>query len=164
MGSHVCDLEEGMGNPAYFYTPEFNGVSNPHPANVFPGGVGVTFTSTTNMISIEVKPSNHPIIEYVSIADPTITNVNKITVSILRPDGSNLLTVSSLPGSLNVTGFPNTPLQPGSTIILTFETADGRPAQNVTISILGCFHPEKVTKSTTSTTSAPKSRSTTTPG
>jgi hypothetical protein len=140
-------LEEGMNQPQYLSTPEFNGAHVPTTPNINPGGEGVTFTSKTASIAIEFAPSITPIVEYLSIADKTITNVNQISVTIIGSNGATIEILNSPVGNTVLTGFPDTPLPASSTLFITFQTSDQAPPQNVTLSIIACFHPELTTPS-----------------
>ena len=140
-----------MGQPQYLSSPQFNGAHIPTTPNINPGGEGVSFTSTTSSIAIDFAPSITPIVEYVSIANPTITNVNQLSITIIASNGSIIETLSSLSGSTVVTGFPDTPLLAGSTFLITFQAIDQAPPKNVTLSIIACFHPE-LTSTPVSTT------------
>lgn len=134
-----------MGEPLYLDKPGFNGAHIPTYPNINPGGEGVTFTTNTAEITIELAPFIKPIIEYVSIADTTITNVNRLYVTIIGSDGSYIQTLESPVGSTVVTGFPDTPLPANSILLITFKTQDEKPPHSVTISIIACFHPELTT-------------------
>ncbi|CAF1296347.1 unnamed protein product, partial [Rotaria sordida] len=149
--THICPLEEGMGQPQYLSTPIINGAHFPSSPNINPGGEGVTFTSTTAEIAIELAPSITPIVEYVSIADEKITNVKRVSVTILASNGSTIQTIDSPPGSTVVTGFPDTPLPADSTLLIAFQAVDKAPPRSITLSIIACFHPE-LTRTATSTT------------
>jgi hypothetical protein len=142
ISTHICPLTEGMGQPQYLSTPELNGEHTPAKPNINPNGEGVTFNSTTCSISIELAPSITPIIEYLSIANVNITNVNQVYVTILASNGKIIKTINSPIGSTVVTGFPDTALSTKSTLVISFKTSDGKPPYNVTLSIIACFHPE----------------------
>ncbi|CAF2802982.1 unnamed protein product [Rotaria sp. Silwood2] len=162
--THICPLEEGMGQPQYLSTPVINGAHVPSLPNINPGGEGVTFTSETAEIAIELSPSISPIIEYVSIADKTITNVNQISVTIIAFNGSIIQAIHSPIDHTVVTGFPDTPLPAGSTLLIKFQTTDQGPPSSVTLSIIACFHPEIITRATSTTPSYSASQiSSTTP-
>ena len=151
IATHVCPLQDGMGQPQYISTPGFNGAHVPSTPNINPGAEGVTFLSKTSTIIIDLAPSITPIVEYVSIANTTITNVKRVFVTILDSKGSTIEKLSSPEDSTVVTGFPTSPLPANSTLLITFATNDSQPPYNVTISIIACFHPE-MSVTTVSTT------------
>ncbi|CAF3395337.1 unnamed protein product [Rotaria sp. Silwood1] len=151
--THICPLEEGMGEPQYLLTPEINGVHTPSSPNINPGGEGVTFMSDTAEIAIELSPSITPIVEYVSIADKNITNVYQVSVTIIASNGSVIQAIASPIDNPIVTGFPDTPLPVNSTLLITFQTSDKAPPRSVTLSIIACFHPELITRATLTTPS-----------
>lgn len=143
--THACELEEGMNEPQYLSTPIINGEHTPKRPNINPGGDGVSFSSTQASIAIDIAPSITPIIEYVSIANKEITNVVRLTVAVITPDGPSDITLSSPKGDTTVVGFPTKPLPANSTLFITFETVDGKAPFGITLSIVGCFHPELTT-------------------
>jgi hypothetical protein len=137
----MCPLEDGMRYSKYIPKPEYNGSHTPSKPNIHSEGEGVTFTSKTSLISIEIAPSITPIIEYISVPNKAITNVNRLIVTIVGSDGSNLGTLKSELNSTIVSGFPITPLPENTTLLITFNTKDGTFPRNVTISVLACYHP-----------------------
>jgi hypothetical protein len=141
-----------MNQPQYLSTPVINGEHTPITPNINPGGEGVTFTSDNASIAIDFAPSITPIIEYVSIADQAITNVNQITVTVIASDNSGDITLSSHFGNTVVTGFPTKPLPVSSTLFITFGTSNKKPPYGVTISIIACFYPVSTSTSAYSTT------------
>jgi len=150
-----------MNQPLYLSTPEFNGAHIPSTPNINPGGEGVTFTSGTASIAISLAASITPIVEYVSIANQTITNVIQISVTTIASNGSIIgKPLYSPVANTVVTGFPNTPLPINSTLLVTFLTSNFKPPYNVTLSIIACFHPELTTTivSTTPAYSSSQSR------
>ena len=134
-----------MNRPQYLSKPTISGSHTPSTPNINPGGQGVTFNTDNGYISIAIAPGITPIIEYVSIANTSITNVNRVYVTIIS-SSVNLLLDSTVNHTV-VTGFPDTPLPVNSTLIIVFETYDGKPPHNVTLSIIACFHPELTTTS-----------------
>ncbi len=147
----ICPLQEGMGQPQYLSQPVLNGLYEPTIPNINPGGEGVTFLDNNASIEIEFNPSITPIVEYVSIANPSITNVNQVSVTIIASNGSIIETLNSLVGNNFVSGFPLTPLPASSTLYITFQTSDQAPPQNVTISIIACFNAELITTGVSTT-------------
>ena len=147
--TRACQLEEGMSQPQYLSKPEINGEHTPAVANINPGGDGVTFTSDNASIAIDFAPSITPIIQYVSIANQAITNVNQITVTVIVSDNSGDITISSPIGNPVVTGFPTSPLPAGSTLFITFGTSNKKPPYGVTLSVIACFYPAPTGTSTT---------------
>ncbi|CAF3426792.1 unnamed protein product [Rotaria socialis] len=143
--THICTLQEGMDKPQYLLEPVLNGAHFPRSPNISPNGEGVTFTSQTAEIAIELAPFITPIIEYLSIANTTITNVDQLYVTIIASSGSTIRTLNSSVGNTVVTGFPDIPLPVGSTLLITFGTNDQKPPSAVTLSIQACFHPELIT-------------------
>lgn len=143
--THLCPLEEGMGKPQYLSEPDINGEHTSIWPDINPGGAGVTFTSATAIIAIDLASSITPIIEYVSIANKTITNVNQLFVTVIASDGSIIQTIDSPVDNTVVTGFPDSPLPLNSTLLIMFETSDHKPPHHVTLSIIACFHPELAT-------------------
>lgn len=141
LSTHTCPLKEGMGQPLYLSEPEFNGSHRPSIPNINPGGEGVTFTSTVSVIAISIAPSIRPIIEYVSIANPKITNVNRLFVSVIGPDGFSLQSLKSPAGKTVVTGFSSTPLPENTTLLISFQTVGGVAPANITLSVIACFEP-----------------------
>lgn len=142
-----------MGQPQYVLNPVFNGLYEPITPNINPGGKGVTFLSNGGSIEIEFNPLITPIVEYVSIANKTITNVNQLSVIIIALNGSVISTLDSPVGVTVITGFPIIPLPAGSTLYFTFQTSNQMPPQNVTLSIIACFHPELTTTGVSTTLS-----------
>ena len=137
-----------MDKAQYLSRPNINGKHIPEKPDINPRGEGVNFTSTQALITIDIQPSIAPIIESVSIANKAITNVLKLIVSLITPDGSGDMTLSSPVGDPSVIGFPAEPLPPYSTLFIIFETIDGKAPYGITLSIIGCYHPEKKATST----------------
>ncbi|CAF2003035.1 unnamed protein product [Rotaria magnacalcarata] len=162
--THICTLEEGMDKPQYLLEPVLNGAHSPRSPNISPNGEGVTFTSQTAEIEIELAPFIAPIIEYLSIANTTITNVNRLYITIIASNGSTIRTLDSSVGSTVVTGFPDTPLPVNSTLLITFDTNDQKPPSAVTLSILACFHPELSTTVISTTSGHPTTGTSSTKG
>ena len=148
----ACKLEEGMGQPQYLSKPEIRGEYTPATANINPGSDGVTFTSDNASIAIDFALSIAPIVESVSIANQAITNVNRVTVTVIVSDNSSHITISSPIGSTVVTGFPTSPLPAGSTLFITFETSNQKPPYGVTLSVVACYYPVPTGTSTYTTT------------
>ena len=126
-------------------TSVINGEHTPKTPNINPGGEGVSFSSTQASIAIDIVSLIPPIIEYVSIANKTITNVVRLIVSVITPDGLSDMTLSSPDGDTTVVGFPTKPLPANSTLFITFETLNGKAPFGITLSVLGCFHPKLTT-------------------
>lgn len=150
--TYPCKLEEGMNQPQYLSIPEVNGEHTPATPNINPSGEGVTFTSDNASIAIDFAPSVTPIIEYVSIANQAITNVKRITATVIVSDNSGDITLSSPVDNTVVTGFPTSPLPANSTLFITFETSNKKPPYGVTISVIACFYLGPTSTSTYSTT------------
>lgn len=138
-----------MNNTQYLLEPEINGLHKPATPNIKPGGQGVTFLSDKGYIAITVAPGIRPIVEYISIANTTITNVNKLTVVIVGQSSSTVLT--SPFNSAIVTGFPDTPLPYNTTFLITFETNNKQYPYNVTLSLVACFNPGLTTQGVSTT-------------
>ena len=145
---HPCILEEGMNNTQYLLEPEINGAHKPSSPNIKPGGQGVTFLTDNGYIAITIAPGVTPIVEYISIANTTITNVIQVTVAIVGQSSNAIL--NSPAGSTVVTGFPTTPLPENTTFIIAFKTATRQYPANVTLSIVACFHLALTTFASTS--------------
>lgn len=149
-----------MDQPLYLSAPEYNGAHIPSTPNINPGGEGVTFLTQTAIISISLGPSITPIVEYVSIANTTITNVNQIFVIILASDGTPIGNPLQSPiDNPVVTGFPTEPLPVNSTLLITFATPDKSLPYNITLSIIACFHPELTTVPVSVTSAYPTTQS-----
>ena len=81
--THICALEEGMGNSQYLDAPEINGQHFPSTPNINPGGEGVTFVTNIHVIEIAIAAGLTPIIEYISIANSRVSNVNQLNVTFI---------------------------------------------------------------------------------
>ena len=137
-----------MSRPQYFSTIEINGAHIPTTPNLSHGGEGVTFKSKNVSIEIEFASSIIPTIEYVSIADNKITNINQLFITIIDFGGSIIGTFNSPVNNTVVTGFPDTPLPKRSTLLISFLTRDQAPPRNVTLSIIACYSsPSSTTQS-----------------
>ncbi len=124
------------------------------PSNLNPGSPGVTFNQPNASITIPFAPGITPILVEVSIPN-TNTNVNQTHVIITAPNGTIIANQVSPPGSNVVTGFPVTPLPANSTVTITFQTNNGQPPANVTISEIACYTPSSTTTIVTSGTAPP---------
>ncbi|CAF3556554.1 unnamed protein product [Adineta steineri] len=136
----ICQSEEGMGN-SQLLTVTCNGLDSSPLPNINPGGSGVTFLTNDGTTEILFYEKIAPIIITISIANTAITNVIQVFVIIIQPGTSNHLYLSSPINSTVVNGFPKTPLSPGSTLLISFKTSDGKPPKKVTLSIIACFNP-----------------------
>lgn len=130
-----------MTNPLAIKNPVFtDAVGSPKPEDLLPTGPGVSFTTTTGSIKVTFAPDKAPILG--SVTGPTKnTNVDTITVTITRPDGSLVVPPITSTSGNKVVDLPVTPLPAGSSVTLTFTTKDGLPAQNVTVSVIACITP-----------------------
>ena len=160
VSTHICELKEGMGKPQYLNEPDINGQHSPSTPNINPGGEGVTFQNNIHSIEIAIAAGLTPIIEYVSIANSSISNVNRINVTIITSSPPYTQTFTSYPGETVVTGFPTIPLPSPSSLLINFETSDDKPPRYVTISIIACFHPELPTTAVASTSLASTTKGT----
>ena len=134
--------------------PVFTGaVGSPTGDDLTPGKDGVDFTPTAPAsIAVKFAPGETPIVTQVTVP-PQNTNVIAITVEIISPDGTTVVKRITSTSGNTVTGFPVEPLPEGTTIKVTFETSDGQPPQNVTLSVIACFKPS--TAATIVSTGAP---------
>jgi hypothetical protein len=118
--------------------------SSASPSQLTPGSSGVKFMALYASIRIPLLPGINLIVAQVSVAS-TITNVNQTRVIVTAPNGTNITDEVSPAGTNTVTQFPTEPLPENSTITITFQTNDGYPPQNVTISVIACIEPSSGT-------------------
>jgi len=124
------------------------------PSDLNPGSSGVNFNQPNASVIIPFTPGTTPIVVQVSV--PNInTNVNQITVVITAPNGTVIVNAFSPSGTNAVTQFPLAPLPENSTITITFQTNNGSPPQNVTISVIACYTPSSATTIMTTGTVPP---------
>ena len=143
-----------MTNSQYINNVTFTGVSpTPSPTDINPGSPGVDFSETTGSVIIPLPSGITPIVVEISVPN-TDTNVNQTIVVITTPSGG-VIEVTSPSGSNKVTQFPTEPLPEGSIITITFQTNDGRPPENVTISVIACYTPSTATTIVTTGTVPP---------
>ena len=126
---------QNIRNPVFTDAP-----GTPTGQDLAPSGPGVDFNTTSGSISVPFGPGVTPILVNVTVP-PTNTNVNQITVTITSPSGAVLLGPLTSPSGNSVTNFSVTPLPVNSILKVTFNTSDGRPAENVTLSVIACYTP-----------------------
>lgn len=144
-----------MNNPQYINTVIFVGAPPSTPlSQLIPGSSGVNFTAINPTIIIPFAPGITPIIASISVPN-TNTNVNAIIVLITAPDSTVLVNQVSPIGTNKVVQFPVEALPENSIVVITFQTKDGKPPQNVTISIMACYTPPLDTTSVTSGSISP---------
>lgn len=149
-----------MNNPQDTNSPIFTGqVGTPVGTDLRPHGPGVNFTTTTASITVPFTPGVTPIVTQVTVP-PNNTNVNGITVTIRGPDGTPIVGPTTSKSGNTVTAFPVVPLPANSTLTVNFTTSDGRPAENVTLSVIACYTPS--TAATVVSTGTPSGRPTAT--
>ena len=143
-----------MTEPQNIRNPVFTGaVGSPTGDDLTPGKEGVDFTPTEPAsILVKFAPGVTPIVTQVTVPS-TNTNVIVVIVEIISPDGTTVVKRITSTSGNTVTGFPVEPLPEGSTLKITFETSDGQPPQNVTLSVIACFKPS--TAATIVSTGAP---------
>jgi hypothetical protein len=145
----------GMTSPQYISNATLVGAPpGTLPSDLNPGSSGVNFDQTNASITIPFTPGTTPIVVQVSVPNAN-TNVNQTTVIITAPNGTVIVNAVSPPGTNNVTQFPLTPLPENSTITITFQTNNGNPPQNVTISVIACYTPSSATTIMTTGTVPP---------
>jgi hypothetical protein len=144
-----------MGNSQYINNVTFTGAPLPtSPSQINPGSSGVNFTQLSSSVIIPFPPQITPIVTEVSIPD-TNTNVNQITVVITAPNGTVIVKQISPSDTNTVDNFPLQPLPENSTLTITFQTDNGQPPQNVTISVIACYTPSTATTIVTTGTVPP---------
>ena len=145
----------GMTSPQYINNATINGApTGTSPSDLNPGSSGVTFIQPDASVTIPFATGITPIVVEVSVPN-TNTNVNQIQVIITAPNGTVIVNEVSPPGSNNVTQFPLQPLPENSTLTITFQTNNGNPPANVTISVIACYTPSTSTTLVTSGIVAP---------
>jgi hypothetical protein len=145
----------GMSNSQFITNATINGAQpSTSPTQLNPGSSGVDFIQTNGSIIIPFVPGVTPIVAEVSVPN-TDTNVNQIRVVITTPNGTNIVDQVSPSGTNQIKTFPLEPLPENSLITITFETNNGKPAENVTISVIACYTPSTATTIVTSGTSPP---------
>jgi hypothetical protein len=118
-------------------------------SQINPGSSGVNFTQLNSSVIIPFPPQISPIVTEVSIPN-TNTNVIQITVVITTPNGTVIVKQTSSSDTNTVDEFPLQPLPENSTLTITFQTDNGQPPQNVTISVIACYTPSTATTIVTS--------------
>jgi hypothetical protein len=145
----------GMTSPQYISDATIIGApSGTSPSDLNPGSSGVNFDQPDASVTIPFTPGTTPIIVQVSVPN-TNTNVNQTTVVITAPNGTVIVNAVSPSGTNTVTQFPLLPLPENSTITITFQTNNGSPPQNVTISVIACYTPSSATTIMTTGTVPP---------
>lgn len=130
-----------MTETQYIRNPVFTDASGtPTAEDLAPNSLGVDFTTTNGSISVPFGPGVTPILTQVTVPS-TNTNVNQIIVTITSPSGTVLVGPITSPSGNTVTNFPVTPLPENSILTVTFNTSDGLPPQNVTLSVIACYTP-----------------------
>ena len=151
MNKHIL----GMGNPQDITNVTFTGApTSASPSDLSPGQSGIDFTTPDATVTIPFAPGVTPFVDEISVPN-TNTNVNETRVVITAPNGTVIVDEVSTPGTNTVDTFPVTPLPENSTVTITFNTIDGQPPQNVTISIIACYTPANATTVVTSGTIPP---------
>jgi hypothetical protein len=150
---HKCIL--GMDNSQYINNVTFTGApSSTSPSQITPGSSGVSFTQLNSSVTIPFPPQITPIVTEVSVPNSN-TNVNQITVVITTPNGTVIVQQTSPSNTNIVDKFPLQPLPENSTLTITFQTDNGQPPQNVTISVIACYTPSTATTIVTTGTVPP---------
>jgi len=145
----------GMSNSQFITNATINGAQpSTLPTQLNPGSSGVDFILTTGSIIIPFVPGVTPIVAEVSVPN-TDTNVNQIRVVITAPNGTNIVDQVSPSGTNQVKPFTLELLPENSSITITFKTNNGKPAENVTISVIACYTPSTATTIVTSGTIPP---------
>jgi uncharacterized membrane protein len=145
----------GMSSPQYISDATIIGaLPGTSPSDLNPGSSGVNFNQPNASVTISFTPGTTPIVVEVSVPN-TNTNVNQTTVVITAPNGTVIVNAVSPPGTNSVTQFPLLPLPENSTITITFQTNNGSPPQNVTISVIACYTPSSATTIMTTGTVPP---------
>ena len=145
----------GMGNPQYISNPIITGApETASPENLNPNQPGIDFTSQNATVKIPFAPGVTPILVNVSVPQ-TNTNVDSITVIVAGPDGTPIANKVSPENTNIVDSFSTVPLPENSTVTITFHTSNGKLPQNVTISIIACYTPEKATTIVSSSSVVP---------
>jgi len=134
-----------MNEPQYINNVTFIGASpSTSSSQLNPGSSGVNFNETNAYVIIPFAPGVTPIVDTVSVPN-TNTNVNGIIVVITSSNGTVLFTQASPSETNTVDVFPVETFPENSTVTITFQTTDGLPPQNVTISIIACYTPSTAT-------------------
>ena len=135
----------GMNNSQYIQSATFVGApTGTSTSQINPGSSGVSFTQTPSSVTLPFATGITPIVVQVSVPN-TNTNVNEITVVITSSTGTVIVNRTSSSGTNTVTNFPVQPLPENSTVTITFQTNNGQPPQNVTISVIACYTPSTAT-------------------
>ena len=130
-----------MNATQYINNPVFTNASGtPTGEDLAPNGPGVNFTTTSGSIDVTFGPGVKPIVTKVTVPSAN-TNVNQITVTITSPTGNVVRGPLTSPSGNSVTDFLPTQLPEGSILKVTFNTNDGLPPQNVTLSVIACYTP-----------------------
>jgi len=144
-----------MSNSQFINNATINGAQpSTSSTQLNPGSSGVDFLQNNGSITIPFVPGVTPIVTEVSVPN-TDTNVNQIRVVITASNGTNIVDQVSPQGTDKITQFPLEPLPENCTITITFETNNGKPAENVTISVIACYTPSTATTIVTSGTVPP---------
>jgi hypothetical protein len=145
----------GMTSPQYISNATIIGApSGTSPSDLNPGSSGVNFNQPNASVTISFTPGTTPIVTQVSVPN-TNTNVNETTVVITAPNGTVIVNAFSPLDTNSVTQFPLLPLPENSTLTITFQTNNGSPPQNVTISVIACYTPSSATTIMTTGTIPP---------
>ena len=130
-----------MNSPQDISNPIYTGqVGNPLPQDLRPQGVGVDFSTVNGSVTVPFAPGVTPIVTKVT-GPLGNTNVIAIIVTVKSPNGTVLAGPITSPSGNTVTNFSVTPLPENSTLTVTFLTSDGKPPQNVTLSVIACYTP-----------------------
>jgi hypothetical protein len=145
----------GMDNSQYINNVTFIGAAlSTSPSQINPGSTGVNFTQQNASVIIPFPPQVTPIVTEVSVPNSN-TNVNQIIVVITTPNGTVIVKETSPSDTNTVDQFPLQPLPENSTLTITFQTDNGQPPQNVTISVIACYTPSTATTIVTTGTVPP---------
>jgi hypothetical protein len=144
-----------MNMPQYIKNATFVGApADTKPSDLNANSGGVTFTSTNASVTIPFADGITPIVVSVSVLGNT-TNVNSIRVIITTPDGTVLVNETSPTGTNTVTPSYLQALPENSTVTIIFQTSDGQPPRDVTVSIYACYTPSTATTIVTTGTVTP---------
>jgi hemolysin activation/secretion protein len=112
--------------------------------DVKPGGAGVNFSTTDGAVNIPLPPNEKPIVTEVSVPSND-TNVIKIIVEIIAPNGTVIYRGESADGTTTLNFDNPQQLPENCTIRVTFVTRENEPAKNVTVSYKACFETSNAT-------------------
>jgi hypothetical protein len=140
----------GMSNSQFINNATINGAQPlTSPAQLNPGSSGVDFIQPNGSIILPFVTGVTPIVAEVSVPN-TETNVNQIRVVITASNGTTIVDQVSPSGTNKVKTFPLEPLPENCTMTITFDTTNGNPPENVTISVIACYTPSTTTTIVTS--------------